>query len=55
MDIDNPELREVFISFGQAGYWMRYIVTDDKIIIIKIWHGRENRDAAKTPLVLLDV
>jgi hypothetical protein len=27
---------------------MRYAVTGDKIIIIKIWHGRENRDPTKT-------
>jgi len=43
-DIDKPQLRDLFIPFGQAGYWMRYAVTDDEIIIIKIWHGRENRD-----------
>ena len=47
-DIDKPQLRDLFIPFGQAGYWMRYAVTDDKIIIIKIWHGRENRDPTKT-------
>ena len=47
-DIDKPQLRDLFIPFGQAGYWMRYAVTDDKIIIIKIWRGRENRDPTKT-------
>ena len=47
-DIDKPQLGDLFIPFGQAGYWMRYAVTDDKIIIIKIWHGRENRDPTKT-------
>ena len=54
LDIDRPELREIFISFGQAGYWMRYIVTDDNITIVKIWHGRECRDTVKSPFVLPD-
>lgn len=44
LDVDLPELRDLFIPFGQGGYWMRYVATDNKIIIIKIWHGRENRD-----------
>jgi plasmid stabilization system protein ParE len=48
-DIDKPQLRDLFIPFGQAGYWVRYAVTDDKVIIIKIWHGRENRDPQKRP------
>ena len=46
-DIDKPQLMDLFIPFGQAVYWMRYAVTDDKIIIIKIWHGRENKDPPK--------
>lgn len=44
LDVDLPELRDLLIPFGQGGYWMRYVVTDNKIIIIKVWHGRENRD-----------
>lgn len=47
LDIDKPQLRDLFIPFGQAGYWVRYAVTDDEIIIIKIWHGRENKNPAK--------
>ncbi|MFH1138834.1 MAG: type II toxin-antitoxin system RelE/ParE family toxin [Pseudomonadota bacterium] len=42
-DIDTPEFRDLFISYGQGGYWMRYVVTDNEIIIIKPWHGREDR------------
>ena len=47
-NIDKHQLKDLFIPFGQAVYWMRHAVTDDKIIIIKIWHGRENRDPTKT-------
>ena len=45
-DIDRHELGDLFIPFGQGGYWMRYAV-DDKIIIIKIWRGRESPDPTK--------
>ena len=43
MDIDKPAFRDFFIPFGQAGYWMRYTVTDEAIIIVRVWHGREDR------------
>ena len=41
--VDNPELRERFIPFGKAGYWIEYLVKEEEILIVKIWHGRENR------------
>ena len=47
IDIDRPQLRDFFIPFGQVGYWLRYAVTDEAVIIVKIWHGRENSDPAK--------
>lgn len=43
-DIDDEQLRDLFIPFGQAGYWLRYLVKDDDIVIVRIWHGRENRN-----------
>ncbi len=46
-DIVSPLLRDIFITFGQSGYWLRYTVIDDAIIIVRIWHGRENREAPK--------
>ena len=42
--IENPELRERFIPFGQAGYWIEYLVKVEEIHIVKIWHSRENRN-----------
>jgi plasmid stabilization system protein ParE len=42
-DIDHPKLRDLFIQFGQTGYCLRYSVADDAIIIVRIWHSRENR------------
>jgi plasmid stabilization system protein ParE len=43
LDIDHPKLRDLFIQFGQTGYCLRYSITEDAIIIVKIWHSRENR------------
>lgn len=42
-DINNQNLRDLFIPFGQGGYWLRYLVRQDDIVIVRIWHGRENR------------
>lgn len=42
-DIDDTTLRDLFIPFGQGGYWLRYLVREENIIV-RIWHGRENRD-----------
>lgn len=46
LNIDRPQLRDLFVAFGQTGYWMRYAVTDDHIIIVRGWHGREDKTHA---------
>lgn len=46
-DIVSPFLRDIFITFGQSGYWLRYAIIDDAIIIVRIWHGRENREVSQ--------
>jgi plasmid stabilization system protein ParE len=43
-DINNPNLRDLFIPFGQGGNWLRYLIRQDDIVIVRIWHGRENRN-----------
>jgi plasmid stabilization system protein ParE len=45
VDIDRPKFRDLFIPFGQTGYCLRYTVTDTEIIIVRIWHTREDRSA----------
>ena len=42
-ETNNPDLREKFIPFGKAGYWVEYLVKEKEIHIVKIWHGKENR------------
>ncbi len=50
--IDNPAIGkqlegrsdyELFTSFGKNGYILRYQVIEQKIVILKIWHAREDR------------
>ena len=40
---DMPEFHELIIPFGQRGYVMRYRVEKNTIIILRVWHARENR------------
>jgi plasmid stabilization system protein ParE len=34
---------EIFIPFGQRGYVMRYRLDGDTVVILRIWHGREEK------------
>lgn len=38
-----PTTREINLPFGQSAYVIRYRVTADRVIITRIWHGREFR------------
>ncbi len=45
LDIEHPQVfRDMFIPFAQGGYWLRYTVTKEAILIVRIWHGREDRE-----------
>lgn len=37
------DFRELFVKFGKSAYVIRYQVTDDAVIVTRIWHGRQNR------------
>lgn len=52
---DNPELgrqvedraeeyRELVIPFGRAGYLAAYRYTGDELMVLGVWHQRENRE-----------
>lgn len=40
----NKKFRELLIPFGRNQYVLRYRNNRDKIIIARIWHGKELRD-----------
>ena len=37
------QFRELVIPFGARGYIVRYIVEANKVVIIRVWHGLEDR------------
>ncbi len=43
---DETGRHEVFVAFGAGAYVLRYILeADDVIVVIRVWHSRENRQA----------
>lgn len=40
------EMRELIVRFGASAYVIRYVVDDarDEVVVLRIWHGREQRD-----------
>jgi plasmid stabilization system protein ParE len=36
-------VRQLVLRYGKSGYVIRYRVTDEAVIISRIWHGKENR------------
>ena len=51
--LDSPEIgrpladgtgrRELVIPFGAGAYVLRYRIHDDTVVVIRVWHGREDR------------
>jgi plasmid stabilization system protein ParE len=41
--VDGREDRELLVPFGQRGYVIRYRLAGDAIVILRIWHGLEDR------------
>ncbi|MDZ7961396.1 MAG: type II toxin-antitoxin system RelE/ParE family toxin [Aulosira sp. DedQUE10] len=36
-------LRKVLVSFGQYGFIIHYVILEDDVVILRVYHGRENR------------
>lgn len=39
-----PEFRQLVIPFGKRGYVMNYRTDGQRIVILRVWHGLEDRD-----------
>lgn len=39
-----PEYRQLFVPFGKSAYVLRYRIHDETLIVVRVWHGREDRD-----------
>ena len=43
---DASQKRELYLSFSSGAYVLRYKIDhEDNIIVIRVWHNRENRNA----------
>jgi plasmid stabilization system protein ParE len=42
--LEGRQDRELFVPFGQRGYVIRYRLDENAIVILKIWHGLEDRE-----------
>ncbi len=40
---DGTDRRELFLPFGASSFVLRYIIYGQMVIIVRVWHGRENR------------
>ena|SRR6185437_13543539 len=41
---DGIDSRELFVAFGAGAYVLRYVLENDStVIVIRVWHSRENR------------
>jgi plasmid stabilization system protein ParE len=40
---DGTYRRELFVPFGSGFYVLRYFLDSDVVIIVRVWHGREDR------------
>ena len=40
---DETGRRELFVPFGAGACVMRYVILDDQIVVIRVWHSREKR------------
>lgn len=36
-------LRKIIVPFGRYGYIIHYAILEDDVIILRVYHGRENR------------
>ena len=41
---DGTHRRELFLPFGAGGYILRYMIDNQTVVIIRVWHTKEKRD-----------
>jgi plasmid stabilization system protein ParE len=40
---DGLHRRELFLPFGSGFYVLRYFVNNNTVIIVRVWHSKENK------------
>jgi plasmid stabilization system protein ParE len=41
---DGTGRRELFLPFGSGSYVLRYMLHQNQVVIIRVWHSREDRE-----------
>jgi toxin ParE1/3/4 len=41
---DGTGRRELFEAFGRGGYVLRYRIDDGRVVIMRVWHAKEQRE-----------
>lgn len=41
---DDTRRRELYLPFGTSAYVLRYRLDGDSVVIIRVWHSREQRE-----------
>lgn len=41
---DDSQRRELYLPFGAGAYVLRYRLDGDCVVIIRVWHSREQRE-----------
>jgi plasmid stabilization system protein ParE len=41
--VDGTKRRELTIPFGAGAYIIRYVLENNNVYILRVWHGKENR------------
>jgi plasmid stabilization system protein ParE len=41
--VDTPGLRKILVPFGKSSYMIHYIILDEEILILRVYHGRQDR------------
>ncbi len=39
----HTDMRELYVKFGKSAYVVRYRVTDDAVVVTRVWNSRQNR------------
>jgi len=40
---DELKRRELYLAFGAGAYVLRYVLSEKSIVVIRVWHSREER------------
>jgi len=42
--VEDEEFRDLVAPFGGGAYVLRYRVDEDAVVVVRVWHNKEDRD-----------